>query len=96
MTFPPSVDGNERERVEQAMQAFIFTEVECGTAFAALALSAYSDGKRQRNRHNARKAYDTAVYFWNKHPVFELPAQYKLLVRLAKLRRMLVTLGEIF
>ena len=76
------------------MIQFVQNELEMGTTFASLALDSQTEEKRQRNRENARKAYDTARHFLENHAAAEAIAQPDLFVRLSELRRLLIQLGE--
>ncbi len=42
---------------------FLKNELQTGITFADLALTAKHDDRRERNKANARKAYDTALRF---------------------------------
>ena len=43
---------------------FLFTELQAGLTFARIALSSKTDdAKTERNRKNARKAYDSLLHF---------------------------------
>ena len=91
--------SDQREQFESGMRRFIRTEVETGITFASLALDRALDdrveeARLQRNRQNARKAYDTANHFLNEHPVGESATEPILLARLTTLRHLLLELGE--
>jgi hypothetical protein len=72
---------------------FLKNELQTGITFADLALSAKHEDRRERNRANARKAYDTALHFMSTlSPTSEIPAELK--DRLEHLRTRLKQLGE--
>jgi hypothetical protein len=83
-----------REQFENTMVQFIYSELETGITFASLALDSQTDEKRQRNRQNARKAFDTARHFLKQRAVEEIVAQPDLQERLNKLKQLLRELGE--
>ena len=79
------------------MLQFIRSELETGMTFASLALNSESDGKRQRNQQNARKAYDSAQHFLEEHIAREKTTkQTDLLEGLTQLKNLLTGLGEKF
>lgn len=74
---------------------FLFADLETGLAFCEIAASADRDKKtRQRNRGNARKAYDTVLKLSEK---LALTSQEKIVFdeKVAALKRALQTLGEV-
>lgn len=83
-------------RFELNMLQFLQTEVGMGITFARLAFNENTEERQQRNRENARKAYDTAKYFLNKHPVEEPSVQDQLHTQMTTLRDLLRQLGERF
>ena len=83
-----------REQFEQTMRDSILIEVETGIAFASISLDSTDGDKRLRNCRNARKAYDTALYIWAKHPFLKSAEQQRFHTRLSTLRHLLLRLGE--
>ena len=72
---------------------FLKNELQTGITFADLALTAKHDDRRERNKANARKAYDTALRFIDtSSPTPEITAELK--HRLEHLRAQLKELGE--
>lgn len=72
---------------------FLKCELQTGITFADLALTAKHDDRRERNRANARKAYDTALRFMGTlSPAPESTAELKHLIE--RLRAQLKRLGE--
>jgi hypothetical protein len=72
---------------------FLKNELQTGITFADLALTAKHDDRRERNKANARKAYDTALRFMDTHsPTPEITTELK--DRLKHLRDQLKKLGE--
>jgi len=78
------------------MMQFMRTELETGITFAHLAQNKSTVEAQQRNRQNARRAYDTANHFLNEHSVGESALEPNLLARLTTLRQLLLQLGETF
>ena len=78
---------------ERAEYAFLRAEVHTGITTAKIAASAKHDGKKQRNRQIARKAYDTALHFLKKSEITESEAA-ELKTELEELRDALRQLGE--
>lgn len=72
---------------------FLKTELETGNTFAKLALSAKYADKMERNKANARKAYDTALKFFGSASV-EADSAVELKKLLKDLRARLGELGE--
>lgn len=52
---------------------FLTIDVQTALTFSGLALETDSEEKKQRNRKNARKAYDTILHLW--HGVTFTPSQ---------------------
>ena len=72
---------------------FLKNELQTGITFADLALSAKHDDRRERNKANARKAYDTALRFMSTlSPTPETTTELN--DRLEHLRHQLKQLGE--
>jgi hypothetical protein len=72
---------------------FVKIELQTGITFADIALSAKYPDKVQRNRANARKAYDTALEYIDRVPLDgEMANQLREL--LEHLRDQLAQLGE--
>lgn len=80
--------------MQSSLREFIRTELETAITFASVALDSGTEQKRQRNRKNARKAYDTALRFWRDDAFGQQPAPYGLLDRLGRCRHLLLQLGE--
>lgn len=77
--------------VNAASLKFLRTELQTGVTFAHLALTAKYGDRVERNRANARLAYDTALRFLETitpESASELDAQFK------HLRAQLTELGE--
>ena len=72
---------------------FLKTELETGNTFAKVALSAKHADKLERNRANARKAYDTALKFFGTASV-DTASAVELKRLLEDLRAKLGELGE--
>jgi hypothetical protein len=91
------MSSDQREQFQSGMRQFIQIELETGMTFASIALeSRTEETRRQRNRQNARKAYDTANHFLNEHAVGQPVIEPNLLAQLAMLRGILIQLGERF
>ena len=75
---------------------FLKTDVDTGLTFASIALDAGNDlAKKERNRANARKAYDTVVA-WSRRLALAESDAHQLEDKLAKLKTALCNLGEEF
>lgn len=85
-----------KEQFERNKGDFILVEVESGLTFAKVALDAEDEEKLNRNRKNARKAYDTACRFLQESVIKDEELRRKALTGLAELRRDLQELGEKF
>jgi len=72
---------------------FLKTEVQTGLLFAKIALESKNPHKISRNTLNARKAYDTLLYFLN-DTVLNEDADSEFHIKLATLRGNLLELGE--
>lgn len=74
---------------------FLFADIETGLAFCEIAASSDRDKKtRQRNRGNARKAYDTVLKLSEK---LALTSEEKIVFdeKIVALKRALQALGEV-
>ena len=72
---------------------FLKNELQTGITFADLALTARHEDRRERNKANARKAYDTALRFMSTgSPTPKITAEME--DRLEHLRAQLKKLGE--
>ena len=84
-----------RDAAEQRVVEFLIVELETGLTFSRIASdSRYSD-KRDRNRANARKAYDTALG-WTKRLSLNAEDSLEVGEKLKKLKAALEKLGERF
>ena len=84
-----------RARFNQVSAEFLLVDVETGLTFSGIALRTKDPDKKLRNRHTARKAYDTVLRLVEKVYLDQDQAQ-SLNANLKRLRSELVTLGEIF
>ena len=90
----PAMSSDLRMQFESNLRQFIWNELEMGITFAHLALDKSPGEAQRRSRQNARKAYDTANHFLNKHVVGESAMEPNLLARLIRLRHLLLQLVE--
>jgi len=74
---------------------FLRIEVETVSVFARIASQAESEEKRLRNIRNARKGYDTLVYFMGQL-VLTPEERDRFSREILELRRQLIGLGETF
>jgi len=81
--------------IRRAELAFVHTELRTGFTLARIAGRAARLEKKERNRMNARKAYDTAVRFTGKLQM-TAPEEAELRAKLVKLQDELKLLGEVF
>lgn len=82
-------------RHNKACVDFLKTDVAAGLTFAETARTARTSSKRERNRHSARRAYDTVTKLIGRVTLTEFDA--KILGRdLARLKSELRGLGESF
>lgn len=73
---------------------FLFTELDTGLTFARIAVGAKPDSTRtERNRKNARKAYDSLLHFQEKTPMSP-SEKTRLEAGKKELREALRSLGE--
>lgn len=72
---------------------FLRTELRTGLTMARIAFEAQSRDKLDRNRVNARKAYDTALRFLAKTPLREEEAE-EIRGMITRLKAALMQLGE--
>jgi len=79
--------------VSAAEAKFVQTELEIGLVFAHIAASAKYPDKLDRNRANARKAYDTAQGYMQKL-TFTPETSSQLHKLLERLRNQLADLGD--
>jgi len=82
-----------KKQVETTQADFVLTEVSASTTFAQVALDADDPEKRERNRKNARKGYDTARRF-SHTPALRGPGLQEFNMGMARLEKMLRRLGE--
>ncbi len=83
-----------QRQVHNAGANFLLTEIETSLTFARAALSAGDNfEKRERNRANARKGYDTLLGFCQRYAV-PPSAEQDFADKLCHLRNALRTLGE--
>ena len=94
-----STFGRATQRLEQAEKtgaAFLITDLEVAMTLVHIAESAAEDSeKRNRNRANARHAYD-AVSRISSHAVLTDDERQEVDEKLAELRSALQGLGEVF
>jgi hypothetical protein len=81
------------QRAEQMKFEFLRTEIMTGLTMSKVALEADQQDKVDRNRANARKAYDTALRFLATASLTNDEAQ-ELKTKLAQLKSALRRLGE--
>ncbi len=80
-------------KVAETAATLLITELDTGLLFARLALDSVDETKRNRNRMNARKAYDTFLHL--RHLASPDPDQVcQLEAKLLELKECLVLLGE--
>ena len=72
---------------------FLLTEIETGKTFVRLASQADSEEKVERNRNNARKAYDSVLKFMER-VVLNQAERLRIEKGLQELKRNLNDLGE--
>ena len=72
---------------------FLRTELRTGLTMARIALEAQSKNKVDRNRANARKAYDSALHFLAKATLTEEEAE-EIRGMITRLKLALADLGE--
>jgi hypothetical protein len=82
-----------KKQMEETQAGFVMTEVSTSMTFARLALDAKDAEKRERNRKNARKGYDTAKRFSGTRALNGSTLR-EFNMELAKLEKMLRELGE--
>jgi hypothetical protein len=91
----PMPDLSERRNdYHQSGFQFINAELDTGLTFLRIALGAKGRNKIERNRMNARKAYDSALHFL---PSTSLSAEEARMIKekIASLESGLVKLGEV-
>ena len=74
---------------------FLRIEVETAFGFAKIASAARNEEKKRRNVRNARRGYETLLYFCNQL-VLTADEQNEMRKNLEELHRQLVVLGESF
>jgi hypothetical protein len=84
-----------RDELNQRSADFLKVDVETALTFSTIAMQTYDPARKQRNRKNARKGYDTILRFMSKVPLGEEDAHY-LSGRLQQLKSNLQNLGEVF
>jgi hypothetical protein len=85
--------AEEAADFQDAVIRFLNTEADVGLTLASLAAESRDAKKRLRNRRNARKAYDSALRYFDK----AAPTDAELKVvqqKMATLRELLKSLGE--
>ena len=80
-------------KVDDAEWTFLHTEVDTGLTFCRLALSATDNARRERNRVNALKAYNSLVRFSKRAALTPSRAQ-TLQNGIAELKRLLDRLSD--
>lgn len=73
---------------------FLRVELRTGLLFSQIALGARHQAKRDRNRANARRAYDALLYFLGRIPSTEFAGSDAMTDGLAQLKSELQRLGE--
>jgi hypothetical protein len=92
------VVGELRDTVNQLNRAsadFLKTDVETALVFSSIAMQAEDPSKRQRNRQNARKGYNTIVRLIGRIRLTDEDEQF-LSEKLGRLKLELLRLGEVF
>jgi hypothetical protein len=86
--------SERRNDFHQSGFQFINAELDTGLTFLRIALGAKGSKKIDRNRVNARKAYDSAMHFL---PTTSLSVEESLMIKekIASLESGLVKLGEV-
>ena len=85
-----------RDQLRGADVEFLRAEIRLGLTMAKIAREAAYDAKRERTRANARKAYDTVIYFVPKMKGLTAEEITKFKFGLAQLKSALRELGERF
>lgn len=78
---------------ERSALAFLNAEIHTGLTMAHIALRARRPDKKERNRTNARKAYDAILHYLPQSNLSSSEAK-EIQSRLAELRSVLQRLGE--
>lgn len=90
----PQMHDETHEDLRTQRVRFLRTELELGTTFAGIALQKGSNAdKKQRNKVNARKAYESVLQHLESMTMTTEETQ-DFRTRLAALKSMLLTLGE--
>lgn len=74
---------------------FLLTELDTGFTFVHLSESAHGDLKMERNRKNARAAYNSVLHFF-KDVALDQEQSQKVRAKLTSLKTRLQNLGEPF
>jgi hypothetical protein len=95
-TLKPTVDELVASlgQLNRASAEFLKTDVETALIFTSIALQTEDFSKRQRNRQNARRGYDTVVRLAGRIRLSDDDEQF-LTERLARLKSELQRLGEV-
>ncbi len=93
----PTVDEllASRRQLNAAGANFLKTDLQTALTFAGIALESEQGPKRDRNRGNARRGYDTIVRLIRKFDLSEEDVRF-LARNLQRLKSELQTLGEVF
>jgi hypothetical protein len=92
-----ALDGIRTTQAEMNQKSADFLKIDVETAliFSKIALESYDSAKKQRNRKNARKGYDTILRLKQKVVLGEDDVRY-LSGQLQQLKSNLQSLGEVF
>jgi hypothetical protein len=82
-----------KDLADRSGLAFLNAELRTGLTLSRIALSAIHQDKRERNRINARKAYDAILHYLPEANLSAREAE-EIETRLAELRSELQLLGE--
>jgi len=74
---------------------FLRIDAETALTFTGLALETDNPEKKDRNRKNARKAYDTILHLWDR-VTFTSAEEAYMKATMERLKRELIQLGEKF
>lgn len=89
-------ESDRLERLERAGFSFLMTDLELGLTLTRVASSAReASEKRNRNRTNARRAYD-AVWRISRHAFLNSDERQEVTEKLSELKAALEQLGEVF
>jgi hypothetical protein len=84
-----------RNEMDQKSADFLKVDVVTALTFSKIAMETFDTVKKQRNRKNARRGYDTIVRLMHKVPLAEEDVRY-LSDHLQQLKSNLQNLGEVF